>query len=838
MAANNPVQVVLNDADFFRAPDPGTAGRPTDFFADRDEAFAVHRAKLSAEVEAVIRALARNPAGEVGYVRVRMREKALAKSHRPTRALFQPQTFPCVGAAGLGELFYLASPDTLRTLRSKIDAAEAETRWAASATGGREPNPTAARADTGAIQTIDILPPAEKRAFSAETAVAWLSDPTTGGSYIIELFEEPARAERLPGPSRGQLGSSLRQLLERTGARDSVRALPSPAGSPAIAARVNSDLVSGRDGEAARTRPVTLATSQPSSHEAFLEAVAAHPSVRRISLPVKLELSQPAASPVAGGVHTVPPPQPDGLYPNVGVIDTGLAEPLQDWVLGRHDFLDEDDVDGCHGTFIGGLLVSGKALNAALPGLEADGCRLVDLALFPKSDFASFYPRGFDDFLEEVDQAVGEAVANHGTRVFNLSINAISPVEGENYSYYAARLDEIATRHSVVFVNSAGNLPHADRRAPWPAKPGDVLKYFAARTTPDTIHKPCESHLSVAVGAINPPGMTGHVHGAPTTYTRRGPGLKVGCKPDVAHYGGSEDVGTPAAHGLHSLNIDGTVGSSCGTSFAAPLVAKTLATLDSRIETRLPPHTLRAMMVHHAETPSALIRRGMGNLARQFVGFGVPPTVEQMLVTDDNAITLVFSSRLPDDPAKPRPKVLRFPFAWPPGLVDPETGACHGALAATLIYEPPIDRAFGAEFVRVNLDCKIQQRQPEDSKDGKPRYLSVLQQSFLPRDASAAIPEKELIKQGLKWWPTKRYKRQLPVEGLGSLSEWQIEVSSVRRQEAAFPAAGIPFSLIVTISDPTGAVPVFQEMRRTLRTQQVRLEDIRLEQRLRVMGRS
>ena len=119
---------------------------------------------------------------------------------------------------------------------------------------------------------------------------------------------------------------------------------------------------------------------------------------------------------------------------------------------------------------------------------------------------------------------------------------------------------------------------------------------------------------------------------------------------------------------------------------------------------------------------------------------------------------------------------MRFEFDWPQSLVDPSTGACFGEASATLVYEPPVDRAFGAEFVRVNLDAKLQQRHNRPRKDGLPGFNDRFAQSFLPKTANQPVPEKELINQGLKWWPTKRYNARFPESGLGESSQWRIEV--------------------------------------------------------------
>jgi hypothetical protein len=80
-----------------------------------------------------------------------------------------------------------------------------------------------------------------------------------------------------------------------------------------------------------------------------------------------------------------------------------------------------------------------------------------------------------------------------------------------------------------------------------------------------------------------------------------------------------------------------------------------------------------------------------------------------MLETADHQITFVFESLL--TAGTPRPAIMSFAFSWPDGLVDAATGACSGLVRMTLVYEPPLDPAFGPEFARVNLDASLKQRQ-------------------------------------------------------------------------------------------------------------------------------
>jgi len=43
---NNPVQIVLNDESYIRAPEPGRAGPDKDFFDGNDRGFAAHKAAM------------------------------------------------------------------------------------------------------------------------------------------------------------------------------------------------------------------------------------------------------------------------------------------------------------------------------------------------------------------------------------------------------------------------------------------------------------------------------------------------------------------------------------------------------------------------------------------------------------------------------------------------------------------------------------------------------------------------------------------------------------------------------------------------------------------------
>ena len=838
---NNPVQIVLNHEDFLRAPDPRKPGPNKDFFDGDDAGFRRHKQMLLDKIEEIVSRIKGSSYGPAAYLRVQMRTEALAKSYRPNRCLFTSDLFPCVGADGIGTIYFRAPLIYLNRLSQRINAAEPRVEVKVSRHTGRPYKATTrARSEVGAIEAIDIAPPEDKRRFSTAAALQMLRDPYTVSGYHVELFETPSDQVIADDPlGRLALRRSLEQVLLSLGAGARTFLAPDVGRTPVLELQLTKSedppLIENR----LRLASTDLALSPTPAamdlsverHDTALAALAQHPLVRAIHPPVQLRLVD-AELPLEYGVpFQIPRPSANATYPVVGVIDSGVATVLDAWIVDRFDYLNDDEFDAVHGTGVAGLIAVGQSANDHAVTPEPTGCQIYDAALFPKGAFYDHYPNGFTDFLEELEQAVSEARESHAIRIFNLSVNAVSEVEAHRYSIYAARLDRIADTYDVIFVNSVGNLAHGEVRAPWPKRPAEAVRYFAGRTQPDTIFKPSESVRGVSVGALNPPS-TSQVEGAPTTYTRRGPGLQVGVKPDVAAYGGAGAIKPGESTGLISINVEGKKTDVVGTSFAAPLVARSLAGLDVATQGGLETEALKAMILHHTEMPHPLTRQGMKDLARQFAGFGQPNSVADMLQTDDHQITLVFQSRLTVGERKPA--ILFFPFEWPSSLVEPN-GACSGIARMTLVYSPPLDPAFGAEFVRVNLEASLLQRQPNIRQDGRASYTNQIAARYLPKSTGLGVPEKALIDHGLKWWPCKQYGSSFVSRG--EFSSWRLEVTSLVRAEAEFPPEGVPFAVILTIEDPEGRRPVFQEMRQALQASPARAVDIRTATRVRPRGR-
>ena len=742
-----------------------------------------------------------------------MRKEAWAKSHRPNGVLFPENNVSCVGASALGELFYQVSEPQLGRIVSDIGQAEDETRWKEDKKGKPKPAPSGRRSEVGAIESIELTHASEKRDFTAEQAISWFAKTGTGTFYMVEIF---ATTPTLFETSRAQMLRVSRRIQASLKAEGiQVETMPFEFRNEELA----SSTVFGLSLRSVEEKSPIAVPPSVTEHQKLLRLLDSTDEVRRVLLPPILTSSREADNPEISEAPVGGPPVlldkvAGRSYPKVAVVDGGLSDIFKPWLLGRYDLLDPSHLAVEHGDFIAGLLVYGQTLNGTVICPDPDGCELYDLALFPNENdpkaFELYYPNHIVDFLRELDIAV-EEVKKHGVRVFNMSLNLLETVSDSSYGVVAGMLDAIADRHNVLFVLSAGNLETQNHRPLWPSDPKKAVTILAGRSGSETLLQPAESARSLTVGAINPPSVEPSVAGAPACYTRRGPGLRVGVKPDLAHYGGA--VPTSKKHsGLASLQGDGGLKRGYGTSYATPLAAKSVSSLEAQVAGGLSRESLIALTVHSADAASFLKHREIQSIARQFIGYGKPEAALDALATSGNKITLVFADTLFLG------RELKFPFSWPACLVS-GGGSCKGNVKLSLAYRPVLDHRFGAEFVRLNVDARLQQ---EVGKGFKGR----LQQSSVPSTKDLNV-EADLIDHGLKWWPIKTYEAQF-AKGVGRSSNWQLVLKTLTRAGQGFPKEGIPFTVALTIGSQRQTDPVFRDLRLYLNNRNVKLQTSRL----------
>lgn len=787
---NNPVQIILNSNNFINNVTPLPGGSNTDFFLGRDKEFIKHKHHLDYSISKIIE-LQKFSDEELVYTNVTLQDKGWAKSHRPTEKIFTSNnTISVLGGNHLGEMIVGLTIENLKNIKKIVLEAPEENEYVEK-NGKIEPKVKPLRSEVSVIKDIRLYDQVDKRNFSISQAIDWLENSETGHSYYIETF----------------INVNHKTKREQTSLQKCINQIQSLY--PEIEITYLSESWLGSMFIILKFPEIDTLKDIP-KHESLLKILDDTPIVRAIYLPPILQTTHNFEK--TDSETTIPYPVNNKQYPVVGVIDTGVSENqlLSKWIVGSTDFLDKESQDLSHGTFIGGLLSGAKHLNTEQL-LEESECQIYDLDLFPTSgDFSDYYPKGFLDLLKQLDDFIPIA-KQHNVRIFNMSLNLLTCVEDHKYSIFANIIDNISKKHDVIFVISAGNLSSDIIRNIWPAKEVDTLKMLAEYRFQgkDRVFQPAESIYSVSVGAIDPEKTSSKLR--PSQYTRRGPGVSFGNKPDVVHIGGS----FYPPHNLSSIDPQGNLTHGCGTSYAAPLVAKTLANLDHAITNKVNTETLKALLFHNCNRPKWSLTPKIRNIGNDFLGYGIPSNASESLLTSDNEITMVFESSISKN------QELDFEFSWPESLIN-ENGGIFGQIDITLVYSPGINRLNGSEFILHTLDVWLrQQTEKINDNTGEPVFSNILKSSNSKKSSTL---EKERIKHGSKWWPVRRINQKF--QGKGKFSRCKLVIEPLARAgyEILEP---IPFTLIMTISDPDKVHDIFNEVRSHLNASGVSITDIR-----------
>jgi serine protease AprX len=504
-------------------------------------------------------------------------------------------------------------------------------------------------------------------------------------------------------------------------------------------------------------------------------------------------------------------PAPDTAidYPLVGLIDTG-TDPnnklLQAWVVARHELIPKDQQDNEHGSFVGGLLVHGKRLNHNDPRFPSASSKIVDVVALDKSGSISE-----DELLIVVDEALNTFPT---VKVWNLSLGQSTPCNDTMFSEFGAALDERAERHGVLFVVAAGNYVNAPFRS-WP--PPDGIHES------DRICPPADAIRAITVGSIahlDTPN-TGAKRGEPSPFSRRGPGPAYLIKPELACFGGNCDSnGECTQVGVISIDGNGHKAENIGTSFANPLVSSLAANVEAelRVSSDTSQRALtKALMVHAAFLQNApLSEQGL-----QYMGLGCPPDLNTIINCRQSAATLIFQI-----PVRSKPDFGKRPFPMPACLFD-EASGLRCEIFMTLLYEPPLDRNFGIEYCRCNVNASLG-LMGIDAKSGDEKYIRQVYP--VPKELSDGY-EQDLVKHGFKWSPLKLYHRKFSRGPSGRT--WRLTLDLLNRSDFDSDTEQNVI-LIATIRGLGADLPVYNELVREMEKLAWGAQDLQIRSRLRM----
>jgi uncharacterized protein YqkB len=507
-------------------------------------------------------------------------------------------------------------------------------------------------------------------------------------------------------------------------------------------------------------------------------------------------------------------PSEDQKYATLGILDNGIARipHLESWLAGeRYTPYPEDKITPTHGTFTAGVALYGDELEGT-QWVGHRGIKLLDAAVFPDTIKESLDE---DELIENIKEVVRKR--HEDVKIWNLSISVTRPILETDFSDLAKALDYVQEAYNVLICKSAGNCYN-----------------FLKGHPKGKLHEGADSVLSLVVGSIV------HEKGVddiaevdnPSPFSRIGPGPEFIIKPELVHYGGNAGIkpdGSLSITGVKSFSIDGKLKQSAGTSFSTPRIAALATGLYQEIDQEFDPLLIKSMLIQSANYPDRL---SVPYTERtKYVGFGKPPSVQEMLYNDPHEITLILRGTLIKGKFI---EILDFPM--PSCLI--KDGFYTGHIIATLVYSPALEPSQGSEYCQSNINVLLGTFDNKKERDttkynilysvGKENPQNIFSHDLYSQrrikngTGTFAQRERLLIQFADKYYPVKKWAVDLSelTDGnkkyITANKNWYLKLEGLYRRYTELKAVNTvkpqqEFCLIITIKDPTEKLNVYNE---------------------------
>ena len=414
----------------------------------------------------------------------------------------------------------------------------------------------------------------------------------------------------------------------------------------------------------------------------------------------------------------------------------------------------------------------------------------------------------------------------------------------DEFSEFGMALDNIQDENNVLIIKSSGNCQN-----------------FMKGLPKQRISKSADSIRALTVGSIA--GQKEEYDQAdinmPSPFTRIGPGPASIIKPELVFYGGNAGMfdGKCIEHGIRTFNLYDEETRYAGTSFSTPAVTRIVSDLAFMLQEEFDPLMLKALTIHYAKYPAG-IQMKMFEKVNQ-MGFGVPIKAQDILYNSPDEITLILRDSLDKGSF-----IEMFNFPYPTSMVD-ENGFFRGQIILTLVNKSIIDEKQAGEYCQSNLDIYFGTYSAEKDRDTtKPTIINplgldenqnLLIDSLYSSSSTGIHPltgfEREctLVKYGKKFHPVKKYAIDLaemkPASKdhyLPSNRKWYLKIEGLYRDFIEHDAdkkdyqLSQEFCMVLTIRDPLGIVPVYDEVTQQLTNENFVHHDIRVRNAIRVEG--
>jgi hypothetical protein len=432
-------------------------------------------------------------------------------------------------------------------------------------------------------------------------------------------------------------------------------------------------------------------------------------------------------------------------YPKIGVLDSGISkiDHLSPWICGEMSQYTDDVLDKSHGTFVAGVLVYGDVLeDKKLVG--CDECKIFDGAVTSDKKLG---PIDEDELLDNIREIVSKN--KDEVKIWSLSIGSKKEASMQSFSDFGIGLDEIQDTNKILIVKSVGNCQNFEKGRP-----------------PSRIAESADSVRSIVVGSIahfqSQTDISPVNHISP--FSRVGPGPQCIIKPELVQYGGNSGLsaeGKRIDSGVLSFSPDGKIICKCGTSFSTPRISALMANLNHNVMGDFNELLIKTLTIHSARYPREVNDTINEKLMRY--GFGLPPSIDDILLNSPNEITLILQDDLPKGHFV---EILDFPF--PNNLVD-KNGRYNAEIIVTLINEQLLDGSQGKEYCQSDLEVAFGTYDATSARDiskpiiknpiGRINSINILREDLyskrkIQRTGSAFEP---ILIQNGKYHPVKKF---------------------------------------------------------------------------------
>ncbi|WP_211305467.1 hypothetical protein [Xenorhabdus cabanillasii] len=176
---------IKNSQTYIYSPEPNTGGENKDFFNGNDTAFAKHKAELIFKISLISQQLQQRSNKKFATLKVSLKEDAIAKSHRPTSAIFNHK-YPVIGGGDIGKIYVQVNEKSLTSLAERLSQAKVQSDVKFNKNGDIVPKVGTLRSEVSAIENIELYQENDKSLISDIELIRELLE--NNREIIVELF--------------------------------------------------------------------------------------------------------------------------------------------------------------------------------------------------------------------------------------------------------------------------------------------------------------------------------------------------------------------------------------------------------------------------------------------------------------------------------------------------------------------------------------------------------------------------------------------------------------------------------------------------------------------------